>query len=84
MIRIWLLAAGLVLGAAFAAAAHDENKAALEGHDDALVKLTERQVEAGKFALPLGLERQIAFKDVRDYGARIDRIAAQILKQDRR
>jgi membrane fusion protein, heavy metal efflux system len=51
MIRTWLLAAGLVLGAAFAAAAHDEKNAALEGHDDALVKLTERQVEAGKFAV---------------------------------
>jgi membrane fusion protein, heavy metal efflux system len=51
MIRIWLLAAGLVLGAAFAAAAHDEKEAASEGHDDALVKLTERQVKAGKFAV---------------------------------
>ena len=26
MIRIWLLAAGLMLGATFAAAAHDEKK----------------------------------------------------------
>lgn len=51
MIRIWLLAAGLVLGAAFNAAAHDEKKAASESHDDALVKLTERQIEAGKFAV---------------------------------
>ena len=51
MIRIWLLAAGLVLGAAFNAAAHDEKKAASEGHDDASVKLTERQIEAGKFAM---------------------------------
>jgi cobalt-zinc-cadmium efflux system membrane fusion protein len=51
MIRIWLLAAGLVLGAAFAAAAHDEKKAGSDGHDDALVKLSERQVEAGKFVV---------------------------------
>jgi cobalt-zinc-cadmium efflux system membrane fusion protein len=51
MIRIWLLAAGLVLGAAFAALAHDEKEAASEGHDDALVKLTERQIDAGKFAV---------------------------------
>jgi membrane fusion protein, heavy metal efflux system len=51
MIRIWLLAAGLVLGAAFPVIAHDEKKAAPEGHDDALVKLTERQVDAGKFAV---------------------------------
>ncbi len=33
MIRIWLLAAGLVLGAAFAAAAHDEKYSKLiNGH----------------------------------------------------
>src|ERR1700751_2357514 len=51
MIRIWLLAAGLVLGAAFAAFAHDEKEAASEGHDDAFVKLTERQIEVGKFAV---------------------------------
>jgi membrane fusion protein, heavy metal efflux system len=51
MIRIWLLAAGLVLGAALAAVAHDEKGAASEGHNDALVKLTERQIEAGKFAV---------------------------------
>ena len=51
MIRIWLLAAGLVLGAAFPLAALDEKKAASEVHDDASVKLTERQVEAGKFAV---------------------------------
>jgi membrane fusion protein, heavy metal efflux system len=51
MIKIWLLAAGLVLGVAFMAAAHDEKEAASGGHDDALVKLTERQIEAGKFAV---------------------------------
>jgi cobalt-zinc-cadmium efflux system membrane fusion protein len=51
MIRIWLLAAGLMLGATFTAAAHDEKKAASEGHDDALVKLSERQVAAGKFTV---------------------------------
>lgn len=51
MIRIWLLAGALVLGAAFPVAAHDEKKAAPEGHDDALVKLNERQVEAGKFVV---------------------------------
>lgn len=51
MIRIWLLAAGLMLGAAFPVAAHDEKKALAEGHDDALVKLTDRQVDAGRFAV---------------------------------
>ena len=51
MIRIWLLAAGLVLGAAFPVAAHDVKTAAPEGHDDALVKLTDRQVDAGKFTV---------------------------------
>ena len=33
--------------------------------------------------LPPGLERRTAFRDVRDYGARIDQIAARFLKQDR-
>jgi cobalt-zinc-cadmium efflux system membrane fusion protein len=51
MIRIWLLAAGLVLSAAFPAAAHDEKSGTHEGHDDASVKLTDRQLEAGKFAV---------------------------------
>lgn len=51
MIRIWLLTAGLMLGMAPPAAAHDEKPATTESHDDALVKLTERQVEAGKFAV---------------------------------
>jgi membrane fusion protein, heavy metal efflux system len=50
MIRIWLLGAGLVLAAAFPVTAHDE-KAAPERHDDAQLKLTDRQVEAGKFAV---------------------------------
>jgi membrane fusion protein, heavy metal efflux system len=51
MIRIWLLAAGLVLGAAFPVAAHDEKKAVHERHDDTLVKLSDRQVDAGKFGV---------------------------------
>jgi membrane fusion protein, heavy metal efflux system len=50
MIRTWLLAAGLVLGVAFPAAAHDEKSAAHQGHDG-LAKLTDRQVEAGNFAV---------------------------------
>jgi membrane fusion protein, heavy metal efflux system len=51
MIRIWLLAAGLVLGAAFPVAAHDEKKSVHERHDDALLKLSDRQVDAGKFGV---------------------------------
>jgi cobalt-zinc-cadmium efflux system membrane fusion protein len=51
MIRIWLLAAGLLLGAASTVAAHDEKKAGPEHRDDALVKLSERQVDAGRFAV---------------------------------
>ena len=31
--------------------------------------------------LPPGLERRIALRDVRDYGARIDQIATRMLKQ---
>jgi hypothetical protein len=38
-------------------------------------------VEA-KVRLPPGLERRTAFRDVRDYGARVDQIATRILKQD--
>jgi hypothetical protein len=34
--------------------------------------------------LPPGLERRIAFRDLRDCGARIDKIATRILKQDQR
>jgi hypothetical protein len=33
--------------------------------------------------LPPGSERRAAFRDVRDYGARIDKIAVRIMKQDR-
>ena len=51
MIRIWLLAAGLVLGGAFPVMAHDDKKSPPESHDERLVKLTERQVDAGKFAV---------------------------------
>jgi cobalt-zinc-cadmium efflux system membrane fusion protein len=51
MIRIWLLATGLVLGAALPVAAHDEKKGAHERHDGALVKLSDRQVDAGKFGV---------------------------------
>lgn len=51
MIRIWLLTAGLVLGAALPAVAREEKPAPTEHHDDASIKLTERQVEAGKFAV---------------------------------
>jgi cobalt-zinc-cadmium efflux system membrane fusion protein len=40
-----------VLGAASTVAAHEEKKAAPEHHDDTLVKLSERQVDAGRFAV---------------------------------
>jgi cobalt-zinc-cadmium efflux system membrane fusion protein len=50
MIRIWLLAAALVLGAAFPLAA-DDKKPGGEPHDDRAVKLSERQVDAGQFAI---------------------------------
>ena len=51
MIRIWLLTAGLVLGAALPVAADDEKHSAAGNHDEASIKLTDRQVEAGKFAV---------------------------------
>jgi membrane fusion protein, heavy metal efflux system len=50
MVRIWLLAAVLVLGAAFPLAAHGERPGE-EKHDELVVKLSEKQVDAGKFAI---------------------------------
>jgi membrane fusion protein, heavy metal efflux system len=51
MIRIWLLT-GLMLGTAFPVAAHDEKPAiGAEHRDDAAVRLSDRQVEAGKFSV---------------------------------
>ena len=52
MIRIWLLAAGLVLGAAFPRrGSRRKTRCGAEHHDDAAVKLSERQMDAGKFAV---------------------------------
>jgi cobalt-zinc-cadmium efflux system membrane fusion protein len=52
MVRIWLLAALLVLYAAFPLAARGEKPGAgAEKHDEATVKLSDRQVDAGKFAV---------------------------------
>jgi membrane fusion protein, heavy metal efflux system len=52
MVRIWLLAALLVLDAAFPLAARGEKPGAgEERHDEATIKLSERQVDAGKFAV---------------------------------
>jgi len=50
MVRIWLPAAVLVLGAAFPLAARDESPGA-EKHDEFVVNLSEKQVDAGKFAI---------------------------------
>jgi cobalt-zinc-cadmium efflux system membrane fusion protein len=84
MFRIWLLAAGLVLGAAFPAVAHDEKKAGSEGHDDALVKLSERQIEAGKFAVTEAqsgvLSKRIAVPgSIVPSGDHIARVAVRLL-----
>jgi membrane fusion protein, heavy metal efflux system len=52
MVRIWLLAALLALDAAFPCAVRGEKPGAgEEHHDDATVKLSESQVDAGKFAI---------------------------------
>ena len=52
MVRIWLLAALLALGAAFHLAANDEKPDAGEkNHDELAVKLSEKQVGAGKFTV---------------------------------
>jgi membrane fusion protein, heavy metal efflux system len=51
MVRMWLLAALLMLDAAFPLAARGEIPGAEEKHDEATIKLSERQVDAGKFAV---------------------------------
>jgi cobalt-zinc-cadmium efflux system membrane fusion protein len=52
MVRIWLLAALLALDAAFPLAARGEKPGAgEEKHDEATVNLSDRQVDAGKFAV---------------------------------
>jgi membrane fusion protein, heavy metal efflux system len=52
MVRIWLLTVLLVLGAAFPLAARGEKPGAGENkHDEATVKLSEGQIDAGKFAI---------------------------------
>ena len=52
MVRIWLLAALLALDAAFPLAARGEKPGAgEEKHDEATIKLSDRQVDAGKFAV---------------------------------
>ena len=52
MFRIWLLVAGLVLGVTPSLEARDEKSATVvEHHDDVLVKLNDRQIEAGQFAV---------------------------------
>jgi cobalt-zinc-cadmium efflux system membrane fusion protein len=52
MVKIWLLAAVLVLGAAFPLAAREEKPGAgEEKHDEGAIKLSDRQVDVGKFAV---------------------------------
>jgi membrane fusion protein, heavy metal efflux system len=52
MIRTYLLAAGLCLAAAFSVAVRAEKAATDSGHhNDALIKLDDAQIDAGKFAV---------------------------------
>jgi cobalt-zinc-cadmium efflux system membrane fusion protein len=84
MVRIWLLAALLALGAAFPLAAHDEKPDAGEKkHDELAVKLSE-QVGAGKFTINevqggmLG-KRIAAPGSIVPSGDHIARVAVQLL-----
>ena len=85
MVRIWLLAAGLVLGVALPVAAHGGKLAVSdEGHDDTSVKLTAQQVEAGKFAVvDVGvgvLSKHITVPGtITPSGDRIARVAVRLL-----
>jgi cobalt-zinc-cadmium efflux system membrane fusion protein len=51
MVKICLLAAALMLGTAVPAVAHDEKPTAGEEHHDAAIKLSDRQINAGKFTI---------------------------------
>src|ERR1700722_8747212 len=51
MVRIWLLVAGLLLGTAFPVVALEEKPAAGEENHGAAIKLSERQIDAGKFTI---------------------------------
>jgi hypothetical protein len=60
----------------------DENGATIYSELVSLFEQFFALVEA-TVRLPPGSERRAAFRDVHHYGARIDQIAAQLLKQDR-
>ena len=83
MVRIWLLAAVLALGAAFPLAAHDE-KPSEEKHDELAVKLSEKQVDAGKFAISevqggMLRKRIAAPGSIAPSGEHIARVAVRLL-----
>jgi hypothetical protein len=52
-----------------------------DGELDSLFKQFFALVEA-TVRLPPGAERRNAFRDIRDYGSRIDQIAARLLEQE--
>jgi hypothetical protein len=54
------------------------NLSELEGPFQQFFSLVEAAVR-----LPPGLERRAAFRNVREYGARVDQIAAKLFDQDR-
>jgi cobalt-zinc-cadmium efflux system membrane fusion protein len=93
MIRIGLLAAGLLLGAMSPAIAHGEKPAAkveqhdetqADHHDEAVVKLNTAQIEAGRYAIadvqnsPLG-RRITAPGSIVPSGNHIARVAVRLL-----
>jgi cobalt-zinc-cadmium efflux system membrane fusion protein len=84
MVRIWLLVAGLVLGTALPVGAHDEKSAAGEDRHDAAIKLSERQVDAGKFTVDEArsgvLSKRIAVPgSIVPSGDHIARVAVRLL-----
>ena len=84
MVRIWLLAAGLLLGTALPVVARDEKPAAGEKHHDAAIKLTERQIDAGKFTVDEArsgaLSKRIAVPgSIVPSGDHIARVAVRLL-----
>jgi cobalt-zinc-cadmium efflux system membrane fusion protein len=84
MVRIWLLAVALMLGTAVPVVANDEKSAAVEEHHDAAVKLSERQIDAGKFTIDEArggaLSKRIAVPgSIVPSGDHIARVAVRLL-----
>ncbi len=84
MIKMFLAAAALMLAQCLSAAAHDDKPTSAADHHDDVVKLTEKQVEAGRFAVTEvrggDLSKRISVPgSIVPSGDRIARVAVRLL-----